>query len=134
MAETAHHWHLPLGVVDRPDPQDRRKPVRRLLGETADAGGMDRRRTEDLLLVTGELLANAYAHTPGPTAIDVDLLPGRIVVAVTDSSDRPPAVLPYRPARPRGHGMHIVDRLAVRWGVTPAPDGKTVWAVLVVAP
>lgn len=39
---------------------------------------------------------------------------------------------PHRPGRPGGHGMFIVQRLCLDWGVVRHPDGtgKTVWAEL----
>ncbi|MEV6205605.1 ATP-binding protein [Kitasatospora sp. NPDC051914] len=99
----------------------------------------DARRTyDDIVLVVCELVANACAHTSGPTGLDLDLDPagGRVVVAVTDTG---PGSLraggPYKPGLPYGRGLDIVERLAARWGHDPVPDdGKTVWADLPAPP
>ncbi|WP_431683220.1 ATP-binding protein [Kitasatospora sp. KL5] len=91
-----------------------------------------RRAREDTLLVADELLANACAHTSGPTRLELDRAGRRLCIAVTDGDLRPPVLRhPYRPEAPTGHGLHIVDQLALRWGHTPAVGGKTVWAELV---
>ncbi|MFF4540002.1 ATP-binding protein [Streptomyces aureus] len=87
---------------------------------------------DDVLLVACELLTNACLHTPGATHLDIDLDVDaeRLTVAVTDRAASRPVSQPWRPETPHGHGLHIVDRLATDWGVTPAPNGKTVWAAL----
>jgi hypothetical protein len=51
-------------------------------------------------------------------------------VEVTDGDPTEPLLPPPSLARPGGHGLMIVDELAVEWGVRALPDGKTVWAVL----
>ncbi|WP_431683226.1 ATP-binding protein [Kitasatospora sp. KL5] len=124
------HWHLPLGPVDGHGLQVGVAYVRRALARGSAPAPLEGPEANDALLVACELLANAYRHTPGPLCLDLDLDHETLTVSVTDASTRPPVVRPYRPQEPHGHGMHIVDRLAVTWGVTPAPSGKTVWAVL----
>ncbi|MEV6206194.1 ATP-binding protein [Kitasatospora sp. NPDC051914] len=130
MDRRTRHWHLPLGPVDGPGPQVGVAYVRRALARGSAPAPFEGPGANDALLVACELLANAYLHTPGPLCLDLDLNHGTLTVSVTDASTRPPVVRPYRPQEPHGHGMHIVDRLAVTWGVTPVPSGKTVWAVL----
>ncbi|MCU7826830.1 ATP-binding protein [Kitasatospora sp. DSM 101779] len=130
MNPTARHWHLPLGSTDGRGPQTGVAYVRHALARAPAPALPEGQRADDVLLVTCELLTNAYCHTPGPICLDLDLDHGVLTVAVTDASPRPPVVRPYRPQQPHGHGLHIVERLAVDWGVTPLPSGKTVWAVL----
>ncbi|MEV7178981.1 ATP-binding protein [Kitasatospora sp. NPDC093679] len=130
MNRTSRHWHLPLGSTDGPGPQFGMAYVRRALAQGPSPVPSSGERAEDVLLVACELLTNAYCHTPGPLSLDLDLDHDTLTVAVTDASTRPPVVRPYRPQQPHGHGLHIVERLAVDWGVTPVPSGKTVWAVL----
>ncbi|RKE23565.1 ATP-binding protein [Streptomyces sp. TLI_171] len=84
----------------------------------------------DALLVAAELLANAAQHTPGPERLDIDLGPAGLTLAVTDPSTDIPRPGALRPDTPHGHGLVIVDRLALAWGHRPTPTGKTVWALL----
>ncbi|MFD9124807.1 ATP-binding protein [Kitasatospora sp. NPDC059571] len=102
--------------------------VRRTLSEWALS--VDGCPTNDMVLVAAELLGNACVHTPGPTAIDLELDDSVLTVAITDVSLRPPTLRPYRPGTPGGYGLHIVERLSTRWGSYAAPGGKTVWATL----
>ncbi|MFI9271372.1 ATP-binding protein [Kitasatospora sp. NPDC052896] len=52
-------------------------------------------------------------------------------IQVTDGSAVPPHLRPgHLPDQIGGHGLHIVDQLADRWGVTPELTGKTVWSEL----
>ncbi|MCG6494310.1 ATP-binding protein [Kitasatospora sp. A2-31] len=105
--------------------------VRGVLGALPPAGGATAERRRDaVLMVVCELLTNACRYARGPTRLDIDLRGGVLVVAVTDTATAPPVVRPWRPAQPNGHGMHVVVRLTADWGVSPAPGGKTVWAVL----
>ncbi|MEU4695294.1 STAS domain-containing protein [Actinoplanes sp. NPDC023714] len=82
-------------------------------------------------LVAGELVTNAVVHAQ--TMLDLRLTLGRryLVVAVRDGSSAPP-VLPgpasADPLAPRG--LLLVDAMSRRWGSTPAPGGKVVWAAL----
>ncbi|WP_051814284.1 ATP-binding protein [Kitasatospora sp. MBT63] len=145
MDDTARHWSLPLTPADGSGNGLHRgiELARHALEDTgvvvtfeapgaAGEPGVPEERAQDILLVVSELLSNAYRHTPGPTGLDIrlDRERGKLTVAVTDTGTRRPVVRAYRPTQPHGHGMHIVDRLAASWGVTPAPGGKTVWAVL----
>ncbi|MFJ1754095.1 ATP-binding protein [Kitasatospora sp. NPDC088134] len=81
----------------------------------------------DALLVAAELLANAIRHTPGAERLDLALEPGALRIAVTDASTDPPRPRPHRPDAPGGHGLFIVERLALTWGSDRAGHGKTVW-------
>ena len=82
-------------------------------------------------MVVTELVANAvdHARTSRPVTIGLD---GRgLLVTVRDGcADGAPRSRPVDPTAPRGRGLQMVDALAESWGVTPHPDGKTVWAVL----
>ena len=89
----------------------------------------------DAVLVAGELLANARQHAGGVQALDMAWHGTRLRISVRDSSSLTPRLTwPHDPARIRGHGMYVVERLATRWGTCPNVDGKTVWAELSVPP
>jgi hypothetical protein len=95
--------------------------------EPADA---ERRAVvEDVLLMTSELVTNACLYAGGPVELTVSAAgPGRVRVEVVDASPRAPGVRPpATPARPGGHGLRVVQRLARRWGSEARSGGKAVW-------
>ncbi|MER5352054.1 ATP-binding protein [Kitasatospora sp. NPDC002551] len=89
---------------------------------------------DDAQLVVSELLTNATRYTAGPLALDLDLNGPCLRITVTDP--RSGTALPHpgthRPTRVGGHGLFIVDRLALSWGALPDGGGKAVWAELLV--
>ncbi|MFE1956019.1 MULTISPECIES: ATP-binding protein [Streptomyces] len=98
------------------------------------ASSADRRAAaEDVLLVVSELVTNACLHAEGPDELTVSLDGKVLRLEVTDRGAGQPAPrTPHRAGRPGGHGMFIVQRLCMDWGVvrTPGVTGKTVWAEL----
>ncbi|PYC79981.1 ATP-binding protein [Streptomyces tateyamensis] len=83
---------------------------------------------EDVLLLVSELLANAVLHAGGAHELLLHASPERLRVEVRDGGPGVPCPRsPGRPDLPGGHGLHIVDKLADRWGTDSSPDGKSVW-------
>ncbi|MEU7662805.1 ATP-binding protein [Streptomyces lincolnensis] len=92
-----------------------------------------RAAAEDVLLVVSELVTNACLHAEGPDELWIACDRKVIRVEVSDKGTGQPAPRsPHRAGRPGGHGMFIVQRLCLDWGVvrTPGVAGKTVWAEL----
>ncbi|MDN0200913.1 ATP-binding protein [Streptomyces sp. S.PNR 29] len=92
-----------------------------------------RAAAEDVLLVVSELVTNACLHAEGPDELWIACDKKVIRIEVTDRGVGQPAPrTPHRAGRPGGHGMFIVQRLCLDWGVvrTPGVAGKTVWAEL----
>ncbi|MCF1599995.1 ATP-binding protein [Streptomyces muensis] len=92
-----------------------------------------RAAAEDVLLVVSELVTNACLHAEGPDQLWIACDNKVIRVEVSDKGTGQPAPrTPHRAGRPGGHGMFIVQRLCLDWGVmrTPGVAGKTVWAEL----
>ncbi|GAA2546238.1 MULTISPECIES: ATP-binding protein [Streptomyces] len=92
-----------------------------------------RAAAEDVLLVVSELVTNACLHAEGPDHLSITCDNKVIRIEVTDRGAGQPAPrTPHRAGRPGGHGMFIVQRLCLDWGVVRAPGvaGKTVWADL----
>ncbi|MEW2520336.1 ATP-binding protein [Actinacidiphila alni] len=90
---------------------------------------------EDILLVVSELVTNACLHAGGPDELRLRRSPKSVRLEVVDSGPGEPAPrTPHQAGRPGGHGMFIVQRLCLDWGVIRDPDrpGKTVWAELAV--
>src|SRR4051812_42943130 len=89
-----------------------------------------RAAAEDVLLVVSELVTNACLHAGGPDGLTVSLDNKVLRIEVTDQgAGQPEPRTPHRAGRPGGHGMFIVQRLFLGWGVvrTPGVTGKTVW-------
>ncbi|MGQ4515272.1 ATP-binding protein [Streptomyces sp. DW26H14] len=100
-----------------------------LPASTADS----RAAAEDVLLVVSELVTNACLHAEGPERLRVSIAAKVLRLEVADRGAGQPAPrTPHRSGRPGGHGMFIVQRLCLDWGVlrTPEAPGKTVWAEL----
>jgi hypothetical protein len=92
-----------------------------------------RAAAEDVLLVVSELVTNACLHAEGPEELRVSSRSKVLRLEVTDRGTGQPAPrTPHRAGRPGGHGMFIVQRLCLDWGVLRSPGavGKTVWAEL----
>lgn len=82
-------------------------------------------------LVTGELTTNALLHGGGRAAVRIVGLEGGARIEVADASPQAPFVGQPSADAMTGRGLALVARLARRWGVEPAPDGKVVWAEVI---
>ncbi|MGW7048478.1 ATP-binding protein [Streptomyces avermitilis] len=92
-----------------------------------------RAAAEDVLLVVSELVTNACLHAEGPDDLWISCDNKVLRIEVSDKGAGQPAPrTPHRAGRPGGHGMFIVQRLCLDWGVvrTSGAAGKTVWAEL----
>lgn len=85
---------------------------------------------DDVVLVAGELLANAITH--GEPLVRLSLWAGadELCVRVTDHGPEQPRHLDLGVEAVHGRGLTIVEALADDSGVTPLlhRPGKTVWA------
>lgn len=90
-----------------------------------DSWGLE---ASDVVLVVGELAANAVHHARSEFTLSLCRINDTVTVEVTDTS--PELALMALPAwgGTSGRGLLIVDRLAKVWGNRPAGCGKTVWA------
>ena len=115
-------WDAEPPVHAVPDTRDRVTLVLAEWGLTDEA-------VEPTLMVVTELLSNTIDHARGPVSVSVGMSAGGVVhVKVQDASPEPPQMRPPDPARIRGRGVYLVDALSLRWGWTPEPPGKVVWA------
>ncbi len=85
---------------------------------------------DDAALCVSELATNAIQHSTsgqpgGHFTVSIVLTPAVLLVEVSDQG-APWAPHPG-PDDQRGRGLHIVGQLAICWGTTPTPTGRTVW-------
>ena len=91
----------------------------------------DVRRRDDIALVLSEVVTNAVLHGGvGPDQellIDVHVDRGAVGFDVFDLGEGFTPTGLDTPPRRSGLGLFIINRLAERWGVRPAPPGSCVW-------
>jgi DNA-binding NarL/FixJ family response regulator len=80
-----------------------------------------------LELLVSEVVTNALTHAGSAPRIEAQLTPETIRVAVYDAVRTLPAHRVPDEASPGGRGLHLLDRVASRWGAEPTDDGKVVW-------
>ncbi|MFC9467160.1 ATP-binding protein [Streptomyces coelicoflavus] len=111
------------------------RTARHYVRDTCRSWSLPAGTTDDLVAITGELVANALEHTDSPTvAITCALTPGTATVGVTDDgrSGGTPVASPSASGSAAecegGRGLLITDALATRWGTRRSGGGLTVWA------
>jgi anti-sigma regulatory factor (Ser/Thr protein kinase) len=109
--------------------------ARRALRQLFATARIDRDTSETAVLLANELVTNAVEHGHGAAYLDATVEAGAIRLEVTDSSTvepRPNSAVSELDER--GRGLMLIDALSSRWGVSPRPDGKTVWCELDLSP
>jgi anti-sigma regulatory factor (Ser/Thr protein kinase) len=90
-------------------------------------------RTQDAVLLVGELVTNSVLHAAAGAAHEIvlELIIGLDDVRVVVTDGGSPAVPMMRtldPRRPGGRGLFLVDTLSDRWGMTREGSRETrVW-------
>jgi serine/threonine-protein kinase RsbW len=88
----------------------------------------------DAVLVTSELVTNAYRHAPGTDSFELELMhegAGTVRISLADGSSIRPVIRDLADDAPSGRGIRLVDALAVRWGADDHHGGKRVWVELI---
>jgi anti-sigma regulatory factor (Ser/Thr protein kinase) len=88
-------------------------------------------RIELAELIVSELVSNAVRHAAhaGDLELELSLGPDGIELSVADGSPDLPVLRPDA-GEDGGLGLHLVDRIASRWGVEEHLLGKRVWVEL----
>lgn len=111
---------------DGRSPSDARRFVARTLTPL-----LGREDVETAVLVTSELVTKATVHA-GPLC-EITLTGGTdtLHISVSDSGTRQPVTRPsFNDELATGRGLRLLEVLCRRWGIEPAPGGKTVWCDL----
>ncbi|NEB12252.1 ATP-binding protein [Streptomyces coelicoflavus] len=82
--------------------------------------------TADVVVIVSELVTNAIQHRCGDIKLRVQCSVDRLLVEVSDQNSAPARMRPVHDEDTRGRGLHVVDQLAMQWGVSD--DGLTTWA------
>jgi anti-sigma regulatory factor (Ser/Thr protein kinase) len=86
---------------------------------------------DDLVgFLANELATNAILHARTPFEVRLTRDKATCRIEVSDSNPRMPVLQPVPAEAPSGHGMMIMNRQALAWGIEPEPDGKTIWCVV----
>ncbi|GAB3201503.1 hypothetical protein GCM10027062_23950 [Nocardioides hungaricus] len=105
---------------------DARRFVRQRLREWGIGEPVD-----DALLVVSELAANALTHAHSSYSIRLSATSRVLRIEVDDAGAGTPEPQPLTDDGEHGRGLHLVDALAVSWGMESAVSGgKRVWAEL----
>jgi anti-sigma regulatory factor (Ser/Thr protein kinase) len=105
--------------------------ARRFVAAALERWGCPEDLIERVLLLTSELVTNAYRHAGSETRLVIRCDDERIRVEVGDSGHGEVRARPLDENRTDGRGLHIVDALADRWGHHADRKGKVVWFELV---
>lgn len=85
-------------------------------------------RSDDLILLVSELVANAVVSaTGGLIRMALSLPTGAIRCEVSNEGDGWPVHRVVPPTALSGRGLHLVDQLASRWGSMGVDGSTVVW-------
>jgi anti-sigma regulatory factor (Ser/Thr protein kinase)/anti-anti-sigma regulatory factor len=109
--------------------------ARRFVRETCELWQLPPTVREVAELVATELVTNAVEHAHSSSRFTLTLTGSAFGVAVRDYCPSPiPRPRPIDVKAFRGRGLHLVACVAQTWGGNPHPDGKTIWASLLLDP
>jgi len=99
-----------------------------------DTWAVDHAVRESALLIMSELVTNAVIHGRAPITVHLtlDRWEGTLLGAVEDAGPGWPTLADHDMAEmvEGGRGLHLVNTLATKWGVTRTTPGKKVWFCL----
>ena len=123
-ADTGEHFVLEVAATP-----EAASAVRRAF--LAQDGALPNLVRDDVLLLLTELVNNAVGHAdtaPGPAVrVEIGQWFGMVRVAVWDEGRGFTYPTTSRSDETGGWGLVLVDRIADRWAVAPAPTGTRVW-------
>ncbi|WP_380163374.1 ATP-binding protein [Jannaschia sp. R86511] len=109
-----------------PDPASVRL-ARDFVATTCTTAGTDIDVRDAAVLLTSEIVTNAFTHGLSEARLSVHAQPQQVRVEVADDNSQHPRTPEPDTAALDGRGIAIVEFVAARWGVRDDPYGKTVW-------
>ncbi len=110
------------------------RDARAFVQDRCRAGGVADDACDAAVLLTSEIVTNAFVHGRSDARITVTLGDGTLVVEVGDDNAQLPQVVEQRAESVGGRGLFILDGMASSWGTVEHPEGKTVWFELLLSP
>jgi DNA-binding NarL/FixJ family response regulator len=107
------------------DPTSPRRSRR--LAQSALEGWCDPGVLADVELLITELVTNGVQHAASDVDVRIAVGATTVRVEIGDRSPTEPVARTTKPNEPGGRGMHIVEKVASRWGVDLRRTGKCVW-------
>jgi DNA-binding NarL/FixJ family response regulator len=98
-----------------------RRFVRNLLDEANET------LAHDVELLVSELVSNAVLHAGTEPRLEVRIARDTVRIEVYDADRSAPVARRPDSNGPGGRGLHLVDRIASRWGFELLDEGKLVW-------
>lgn len=89
--------------------------------------GVDADVCDTAVLLTSEVVTNAFLHGRSEARVSMEVRPERVVVMVADDNSRHPQRVDTDDEALDGRGLAIIELVASRWGVRDDDYGKTVW-------
>ncbi|MER5217922.1 ATP-binding protein [Streptomyces sp. NPDC002838] len=93
---------------------------------------LDKELSNDLRLLTGEVVANSVTHTQAACVVSVQWTGERLRVEVTDVDPTLVRASQAEAMDENGRGLFLVDALATDWGSQPCTAGKKTWFELAI--
>jgi anti-sigma regulatory factor (Ser/Thr protein kinase) len=125
-----HGWYQPVALVRMDFALARLARLRQRVADAASRTGLDRDRTNRLVLAVNEAAANAIQHGGGSGRLEIDQEGvGALVARVIDSGggiSREVEVTRPAPDAVRGRGFWIMYECCDRVDVKTSPAGTTV--------
>ena len=107
---------------------------RRFVGEHLARWRVPAQVSDEAVLLTSELIANALRHAPPPLCLQVSVDDSVVRVQVHDSDPVVPVLIRPDFTSRGSRGVWLIDTLATRWGVQAQPPGKEVWFEISLTP
>lgn len=101
--------------------------ARQFVRGCCQAAGMTGDDCYTAVLLTSELVTNAFLHGHSDARLTVVVEPGAVLIEVSDENPSHPQPVEPDEEALGGRGLLILCKLAARWGVRDDPVGKTVW-------
>jgi PAS domain S-box-containing protein len=102
---------------------------RRLVADTLRRWEVPSGVTDDVVLLTSELVTNAIIHGRPPIELRLRRMAADLLLEVIDAATLLPRRLQPAPDDEHGRGLQIVELLADQWGTRATAQGKSMWCI-----